>query len=147
MLYTLGAIAVALLVLGGYLLLVKRSRTGALNRTPEDETLTPTPKSQLMKLRKQQGLWGYRVESHCRAASGMAGQRFTLDHEPPLPASDCEIGRCRCVLAGLREQRQHIDRRSGFDRRRSMRMESAERRAERPRRREDANNWGGYGHL
>ena len=147
MLYVLGGVTILLVLSTAYFLALPliRGRTSAA--PTHDETLSPTPVAQLRKLRQRPGLWGYRVESHCRAASGLAGRRYPIEHDAPLPAENCEIGRCRCILAGLPEQRRIIDRRNGFDRRRTIRMEASERRTDRPRRKADLNMWGGYGHL
>ena len=147
MLYVLAAVTILLVILAVYFVALPLIRGRASASPATDDTLLPTPRAQLRKLRQRPGLWGYRVESHCRAASCLAGRRYPIEDEPPLPAVNCEIGRCRCILAGLPEQRRIIDRRSGFDRRRTIRMETSERRTDRPRRKADLNSWGGYGHL
>ena len=143
----------ALFALGGVILtliglLLFRAQRGQ-EQIPE-ETEKPirlTPPAQLYKLQKSDRFWGVSVESHCRASSRLVGQHFPFDEAPHLPVNDCEAGACICSYIGLPDRRFHDDRRRGQDRRGAMRMESTERRAERPRRKDDLVNWNSYRHF
>ena len=105
------------------------------------------PEAQITKLRRIGKYWGYKIESHCRASSCLAGQKYAFEDTPPLPIQGCELKVCGCCLIGLAEQRRMRDRRSGQDRRRSIRIDSTDRRAKHPRRNDDHNSWGSYSHL
>ena len=118
-----------------------------LESAPTAEARHLSPQAQLVKLQESANLWGYRIESHCRPSSRLAGRQYPIDEPPPLPVEGCTSGMCECRLIGIAEQRQVIDRRSGQDRRRSLRMDSTDRRADRPRRECDLNSWGSYSHL
>ena len=145
--YTLFALGGALLGLIGLLLMAQRYRSRRQAIAPAEEPVHLSPMAQTLKLQKLNRYWGYRIESHCRASSRLAGQQFPLEGAPPLPVQGCESTTCHCCLIGLPEQRQQFDRRSGQDRRRSIRLEESDRRAERPRRNSDLNSWNSYSHL
>ncbi|MCB1725556.1 MAG: hypothetical protein KDJ39_17865 [Gammaproteobacteria bacterium] len=145
--YALFAIGgITLLVLGA---LILRSRNHQTPETAEEHprSALPSPETQAVRLRDADRFWGFRVESHCRASSRLAGRQFAFDERLPVPVAGCESGQCACCLIGLPERRVLADRRSGMDRRRSIRLEDSDRRAERPRRRSDLNFWGAYSHL
>lgn len=143
----------ALLAAGGLILIglafvIIRSRS---KHDPVDDVVEYpvriTPAAQLATLKQSDRFWGFRVQSHCRASSRLAGRQFTFDETLPLPVEGCEVRPCACRLTGLAEQRSTSDRRTGQDRRRSIRMEENDRRAERPRRKSDLNSWVSYSHL
>lgn len=141
------AFAVIAVLVGGYLLM---RRPPATNRQPHGTRRTVaqlTPQAQLHRLQMAQKFWGVSIESHCRASSRLAGLKFPFETAPMLPVQDCPSTSCRCVYIGLVERRGNAERRSGLDRRRSLRMNTNERRAERPRRNEDLNTWQSYSHL
>lgn len=144
--FYLSALAVVILILFG-LLLMRKVRTQT-SRQPQPKTDVPlTPQAQLYKLQKNERFWGVSVESHCSASSGLAGKQFPIDAAPVIPVRGCEAPTCKCSYFGLPERRQQGERRSGQDRRRSLRIESEERRAERPRRKVDLISWQSYRHL
>ena len=147
--YALFAMVGLLLLLVGYWLLTRRRTQGPNIKTGSTVELRrhSTPQAQLDKLRATGKFWGYRIESHCRPSSRLAGRQYAVDEIPPLPVEGCSAGPCGCRLVGIVEQREMIDRRSGQDRRRSLRMDSTDRRADRPRRECDLNSWGSYSHL
>jgi hypothetical protein len=132
------------ILLGGYIWR-RRNRT-AIAESPEADTALP-PDAQLKKLRQSGRFWGVSVESHCRASSSLAGRQFSFDSPPVLPVEGCIEARCHCCLRGLPDRRERRDRRSADDRRAILRMESGERRSQRPRRRDDRNGWTNYSHL
>ena len=142
-LFALGGLILALL--GIFYLSRRKPPKLALN--DRVTSIRPSPQMQLHKLQQSANFWGVRVESHCRASSRLAGKQFVFDEAPVLPVEGCESAACNCVLVGLPERRQRTDRRTGEDRRRSLRMESNDRRGERPRRKSDLNSWGAYSHL
>ena len=133
-----------LVVLGGFYWL-RRNR----HASPELSAAAPvlTPQAQLHKLQHSGKFWGVSVESHCRASSSLAGGQFTFDSPPILPVQGCEEASCHCCLRGLPDRRKHRERRSGKDRRLGLRMESSDRRSQRPRRKDDRNSWATYSHL
>lgn len=105
-----------------------------------------TPDAQIAKLRQTGKYWGYRIESHCHASSRLAGRQYSFDDTPPLPVPGCEARVCSCCMVGMPERRQQRERRSGQDRRRTIRMDSTDRRSDRPRRKGDL-SWASYSHL
>jgi hypothetical protein len=143
--YTLFALSGVLLAVLGLILFIWRRR----NPTPEEPetSVQLTPPAQLFKLQKADRFRGVSVESHCHASSQLAGQEFPFESAPRLPVSGCEAASCECRFIGLPDRRLQADRRTGQDRRRSMRMEDSERRGERPRRSKDLNSWTAYRHL
>jgi len=144
--YTLFALGGVLLALLGLFLFLRRRRTHSVPAEREIPVLL-TPSAQLYKLQKTEKFRGVSIESHCRASSKLAGQEFAFESAPALPVGGCESANCECRFIGLPDRRRTIDRRSGQDRRRSLRMEGDERRAERPRRAKDLNSWTAYRHL
>jgi hypothetical protein len=144
--YALLVLACVALASIGLFLVRNRSRGGStLAQSKIDIPLTP--QAQLYKLQKSEKFWGVSVESHCSASSRLAGKKFPLESAPVLPVRECEAPACKCSYFGLPDRRIETDRRGGQDRRRSMRMESEERRAERPRRKADLVSWQAYRHL
>ena len=141
------AIAVIAVLAAGYLLL---RRPPSPKRQPHGTHKTVaqlTPQAQLYRLQMAQKFWGISIESHCRASSRLAGLKYPFENAPMLPVQDCPSTPCRCGYIGLLERRVNAERRSGLDRRRTLRMNANERRAERPRRNEDLNAWQSHGHL
>lgn len=145
--YMLLAMAGVVLLLIGYWLMTRRTQTPRVSTRATVETDHLTPQAQLVKLKRSAIFWGYRIESHCSASSRLAGRQYTMDESPPLPVEGCSHGLCECRLAGLADQRKQIDRRSGQDRRSGLRMDSEDRRGDRPRRKADLNTWGTYNPL
>lgn len=133
-----------LVVLVGFFWL-QRKRHGPSQLSEADPLLTP--QAQLHKLKHSGRFWGVGVESHCRASSSLAGRQFTFDSPPMLPVEGCKEASCHCCLRGLPDRRRHRERRSGEDRRLSLRMESSDRRSQRPRRKDDRNSWATHSHL
>ena len=142
-----------LLILGGLLLIALAAALVARRRRPVRHTEMPkpaprlSPQAQLTKLRQTGRFWGIKVESHCRASSSLAGRQYTFNEPPTIPAAGCTEAACNCLLVGLPERRKMVDRRSGLDRRQSLRGESGERRTKQPRRDADVNSWVAYSHL
>ena len=147
--YALSAVAGLAAILIGYWLMTRTRRAPKSPNNPRTgtEPRQLTPQAQIVKLRESGKLWGYRIESHCAASSRLAGQQYPLDELPPLPVEGCTSTLCQCCLIGEADQRHILDRRSGQDRRRSMRRDSNDRRGDRPRRKADLNSWGSYSHL
>ena len=142
-LIALGGVVAALAGILLYRLLRKNQGTSAITDAPKHLT----PQAQLRKLQESDIFWGVSVESHCRASSRLAGRQFPFDAVPRLPVENCESEACICRYIGLPERRVRGDRRRGQDRRGALRMEGYERRADRPRRKDDGLNWGTYRHL
>lgn len=147
MTYLLIAIAALLLGLIGYLVVARQKKNHNETAAPQTQPLHRSPQSQLHKLQANGRYWGFRVESHCRASSRLAGREYAFADRLPLPVEDCDTRICECCLIGLPERRQRVERRTGQDRRRSIRMDSSDRRSERPRRQKDRDSWVSYRHL
>ena len=142
-LLTLGLVLVALLLL--FLVISRRQRT--LNPKLPQQPIRLSPEAQLLKLQNMERFRGIRIESRCRASSHLVGEEFGFDSAPHLPVSGCDAAVCECGYVGLPERRASGERRSGRDRRMSMRLESEDRRSERPRRKDDFNTWAAYSNL
>ena len=112
-----------------------------LNPRLPSRQVRPAPDQQLHRLRAAGKFRGVRVEAHCGASSRFVGRDYEFDDAPHLPASGCDASVCACTYIGLPERRRLADRRSGRDRRGSVRMESEERRHDRPRRKRDVSVW------
>lgn len=143
-----------LLALGGLLIIaitgtlwLRRRRTRPSYRELPKSGIKLSPQGQIDKLRSAGNFWGVGVQSHCRASSRLAGRQYPFDSPPPLPVDGCSETCCACTLIGLPERRKLHSRRTGRDRREGMRMESNDRRSDRPRRRGDVNSWSTYQHL
>ncbi|MDJ0740925.1 MAG: hypothetical protein QNJ91_14510 [Gammaproteobacteria bacterium] len=143
-LIALGGLMLALLAL---YVIARRQKQQRATVKLEPATNRLTPQAQALKLQASDKFWGYRVESHCSASSRLAGREYTFDDAPPLPVEGCESRSCECCLIGMPERRRVADRRSGQDRRGSIRLDAEDRRAERPRRKADLNSWISYSHL
>ena len=137
------------LVLAALLLLflVVSQRQRKLNPKLPKKPIRLSPEAQLLKLQNAGNFRGVRIEAHCRASSHLVGEEFSFDAAPHLPVSGCDTAICECGYAGLPERRHLSERRSGRDRRASMRLESDDRRSERPRRKDDINTWAAYSNL
>ena len=142
-LLTLGLVLAALLLL--FLAISRRHRT--LNPKLPKQPVRLSPEAQLLKLQNMGRFRGIRIESHCRASSHLVGQEFSFGAAPHLPVSGCDAAVCECGYTGLPERRRQGERRSGRDRRLSMRLETEDRRSERPRRGDDINTWAAYSKL
>ena len=137
--YTLLVIGGIFLALVGLFLLYRRRSRSA--RQDSDESILLTPSAQLFKLQNADRFRGVSVESHCRVSSPLAGREFPFESAPNLPVSGCDATVCKCRFIGLPDRRLDPERRSGQDRRRSLRMEGDDRRYERPRRNRDLSSW------
>jgi hypothetical protein len=144
--YALFALGGVILTLIG-LLLFRAQRRQEPDPEQIEQPTRLTPQAQLYKLQKSDKFWGVSVESHCGASSRLAGQHFPFDEAPHLPVNDCNAAACICSYIGLPDRRMRDERRRGQDRRGAMRMESTERRADRPRRKDDLINWNSYRHF
>ncbi len=142
-LITLGlALAVSLLL---FFAITRRRRKAP--QQPPEKPVRLSPQAQLLKLQAMERFRGVRIESHCRASARLVGQDFAFETAPQLPLSHCDAPICACRYTGLPERRARSERRSGRDRRNSLRLEAEERRARRPRRKDDVNTWAGYNKL
>lgn len=139
----LATVAVAMLLL---LLVFSRRQRSITPKLPADP-IRLTPDAMLQRLKQDRRYRGVKVDAHCRSASKFAGREFDFEEAPSLPVSGCDEAVCSCGYAGLPERRRLGDRRSGLERRLTMRMESTDRRAERPRRKADLSSWAAYQHL
>lgn len=80
----------------------------------------------------------------CAAVTALSGRLFTRDQPPPpLPVAGCDRAVCVCRFELIHDRRRG-DRRSGIDRRQSLRFEpnKSDRRAGRDRR-QGARSWEG----
>lgn len=145
--YTLVALGVLVLGVVGFFLMRQRHKVRNQGVDRIEKPVRISPLAQWTQLQKTDRFWGYRVESHCRASSRLAGREYSFDEGPPLPVQGCEATNCTCRLIGMPERRTETERRSGEDRRSSIRMDDSDRRTERPRRKADINSWVSYGHL
>ena len=135
-----------LLLMGGLFLLGAGRHRRLAPRLPVQPQRLP-PREQLAGLRQDGRFRGVRIESHCAASSFLAGREYEFDAAPRLPVEGCEARVCECGYVGLPDRRKVVNRRSGGDRRESLRTDADDRRARYPRRKTDLNAWGGYGHL
>jgi len=142
-LFALGGISLTLIGL----LLFRAQRQQEPDVEQIEKPIRLTPPAQLYKLQKSDRFWGVSVESHCGASSRLAGRRYPFDEAPHLPVNGCSAAACICNYIGLPDRRLRDDRRRGRDRRSAMRMETPERRAERPRRKIELLSWNAYRHL
>jgi hypothetical protein len=73
---------------------------------------------------------------NCHAVRPYLGKKYAFDRAPSLPLAGCRSRRCRCQYQGLLERRR-AERRSGVDRRETVRLDGRhpERRSGRDRRR------------
>lgn len=140
-------IVVLVLLIAGFGVVKYRSRPQQAEVRKVAPPIPLAPRAQALKLKENGRFWGYKIEPHCGASSRLTGRQYEIDESPPLPVEGCGSSPCSCCLIGLPNRRRHGDRRSGMDRRGSLRMESIDRRSDRPRRREDLHNWAAYGHL
>lgn len=147
MVYALIVVTVLVLMTTAFGLLRYRARARRLTRRTAPPPPPLAPRAQALKLKESGRYWGYRIESHCGASSRLSGREYRIDDSPPLPADGCAASPCTCCLIGLPNRRRQSERRSGRDRRRSLRLESVDRRDTYPRRATDLNSWNTYRHL
>jgi hypothetical protein len=140
MTYALGIVGliIAVLILV-WVALSQRHRH--LNPRLQTRRVRLAPSEQLQQLRMAGTYRGVRIEAHCSAASRLSGHDFSFDEAPELPASGCDAAVCECAYIGLPERRRLGDRRSGRDRRQGLRLDTADRRSDRPRRKRDVDDW------
>ena len=144
MTYLVGILVLALAIVA---LLVISQRHRRLNPRLPRRTIPLTPAEQLRRMRTAGTYRGIKIESHCAASAHVAGREYTFERAPTLPVIGCDMAVCECHYVGLPERRRLADRRSGTDRRHSIRLDSEDRRAERPRREDDINAWTSFSHL
>lgn len=85
----------------------------------------------------------------CAEAHNIEGECFALGKEPKLPLAGCTHAiQCRCHLEPVDERRSHIEKRSGTERRPTLRFEpgKTDRRSGHDRREENANPFDGDGY-
>ena len=145
MIYALAAVVVVVLVLLGVFLVI-RLRKPADEAIVEEAPAPLPPAVQLAKLQHAGKFWGVSVESHCHASSQLAGQQFPFEEAPELPLPDCDAEVCHCRFVGLPERRFLPTRRSGKDRRESLRMDAEERRSDQARRKSERGAWEAFRH-
>jgi len=146
MTYVLLALGLLLLAMG-LLFLAGARRHRRIAPRPPSQPIRLTPQAQLERLQKAGKFRGVHIGSHCAASSQLAGREFSFESAPHLPVQGCDARVCECGYIGLPERRSVIDRRSGRDRRDSLRTDSNDRRAQRPRRVVDLNSWAAHRHL
>lgn len=147
MVFELVVITILILLVAGYGLIKYRSRAKRAEIRKTAAPIPLAPRAQALKLRETGRYWGYKIESHCGASSRLSGRQYEIDESPPLPVEGCGANPCTCCLIGLSDRRRQLERRSGGDRRGSLRMESIDRRGDQPRRKVDLHSWAAYGHL
>ncbi len=146
MTYVLLALGLLLLAMGLLFLAGARRHRRTTPRLPS-QPLRPSPQVQLDRLQKAGKYRGVHIGAHCAASSQLAGREFSFESAPHLPVRGCDARVCECGYIGLPERRSLIDRRSGRDRRQSLRADAYDRRADRPRRAVDLNSWTAHAHL
>jgi len=139
----LGLIAAVLVLL----LLFGSKRHRRLTPRLPAHPIRQSPATQLQRFRAAGSYRGVKVESHCGASSRFAGREFDFDDAPALPTSGCDAAVCECSYIALPERRRLAERRSGSDRRLSLRLDEDDRRIARPRRKSDTNAWATTSHL
>jgi hypothetical protein len=107
----------------------------------------PASSVQLERLQRTGQFRGVRIESRCAAAVHLIGREYDFDTAPELPLPGCQAEVCKCGYAGLPERRSGSERRSWTDRRQTVRADSSDRRAKRPRRKADLAVWATHGRL
>ena len=137
---------VMLLVLFAMLLVVSRRHRRILPKLPADRR-RHAGNTTLRSLQESGRYWGVLIDSHCRATSRLVGREYSFDSAPHLPYQGCSAAVCNCSYIGLADRRSLVDRRTGQDRRGRVRVESEDRRTERPRRATEPNPWPVYGNL
>jgi hypothetical protein len=91
----------------------------------------------LGRLQASRSYWGVTIRGkNCHAVRPYLGKKYAFDRAPSLPLAGCRSRRCRCQYQGLLERRR-AERRSGVDRRETVRLDGRhpERRSGRDRRR------------
>jgi hypothetical protein len=146
MTYVLLALGLLLLAMGLLFLAGARRHRRITPRLPS-QPIRLTPQTQLERLQKAGKFRGVHIGSHCAASSQLAAREFSFESAPQLPVQGCDAHVCECGYIGLPERRSVIDRRSGRDRRESLRTDSNDRRGARPRRAVDLNSWAAHRHL
>lgn len=146
MTYVLLGLGLLLLAMGLLFLAGARRHRRITPRLPS-QPIRLAPQAQLERLQQAGEFRGVHIGSHCAASSQLAGREFSFEAAPHLPVQGCDARVCECGYIGLPERRSVIDRRSGRDRRESLRTDWNDRRAERPRRAVDLNAWAAHGHL
>lgn len=144
--YLVAIFAVVGLVLAGLLVMLRRRKRSDRQAMSGIHSALLTPGAQLAKLKQNGKFYGVSVESHCHASSQLVGERYTFDNAPDLPVPGCEADICKCRFVGVIERRKLPTRRSGGDRRESMRLDSEERRSGIPRRQSERDAWDGSRH-
>jgi hypothetical protein len=59
----------------------------------------------------------------CPVARGLEGKCFTLAKTPSIPLAGCTHANCHCRYEPLADRRNHLERRSGQERRPTLRFE------------------------
>ena len=98
---------------------------------------TGNRRRELDKLMQGHAYWGVSIRAkQCDAARPYTGKKFTFERAPALPLPGCSSRNCSCKYQGLVERRQ-AQRRSGVDRRKTLRLdaEHPDRRSGKDRRR------------
>ena len=137
---------IVLLLLLVLLAVLARRQRGLKPRLPA-HPIRLTPSAQLQKLQASGDYRGVKIDSHCRRSAHLVGREYEFDTAPALPVRDCEHAVCECGYVGLAERRKATDRRTWTDRRSTVRLDSDDRRAKRPRRKADLATWAAHGNL
>jgi len=95
----------AVIILVGVLLVVRRGRSGSNERPRQRPSILRRSTSQFHAVSIKYG------SRSCEAAKAMEGKRFLSSAAPKLPLPDCDVLECKCRFV------HHKDRRAGDDRR------------------------------
>lgn len=108
-----------------------------LVRTPDDMQLMGDVRGLTLKVPN--------AKKACRAALESAETTFLTHEAPPLPLPNCDVRSCECSYYAIPGRRSGKDRRTGEDRRESLRFdpEGSDRRSGRDRRRTGQDPWKG----
>lgn len=114
-----------------------------ITKKPRKQDVPLSHSQQLQKLIEDKRFCGVQVHrSSCKAGAKCAGIIFSFKDVPKLPLDSCDAPNCYCEYMGVPDRRRNHDRRSGTDRRFSIRQ-TPDRRIGNDRRSE-ANTWKGY---
>lgn len=116
----------------------RRERLGKrLVRTPEDMQLMGDVRGLTLKVPDR--------TKACREALENAEKTFLTHEAPPLPMPQCDRSSCNCSYYAIPGRRSGVDRRTGEDRRESLRFDpdKADRRTGTDRRRTGHDPWKG----
>ena len=109
----------------------------------ERERQSSVFKYRLETLKKSGRFLGVKIDRcACNACSRYAGEVFQFENVPALPVEGCDAESCSCQYLGVANRRNEPDKRSGRERRESIRLEEDRRSGN--ERRSGLKKWKGF---